>query len=221
MLFGAVTSVFAALSILRVENIEIVGSDTITPSDFLAAAQIKKGDLFFRFSSKKSAEKLCRAYPALREVRIKKVLPNTLRVTVTEDTALFTLVFDGTSYLLSSDLRVMGTGDGSGTIRLELPVASLAIGEKIGFADEAEGERMKTLISECAASSVGQAAVTFAFADRFDLQIITGAGVAIKLGNADTVSRKLEVAEKILSRDDAADIRVIDVGNPEEAVVQR
>ncbi len=221
LLFGTVTTVFAFFSIMRVEKVEIIGTSAVGEAEFLRAAEIEKGDFFFAFSAKKSARSFSGAYPAFRDVRVKKVLPGTVRVTLTEDVAVYTLVSEGTTYRLSADLRVMGTGEKTDAIFLELPPVRVTMGEKVLFEDENTNERMHALLADCAASSVGRTATRFEFADRFDLRIVTENGVLLKLGSAESAARKLQAAEKILAREDTGEIRAIDLGDPEAAIVEK
>ncbi len=76
--------VFAAVKGLPIAKIEINGSKEYKDSEIIASAEIDVGDNMITISESALNEKLTTSLPYIESVKIKRELPDTLKITVTE-----------------------------------------------------------------------------------------------------------------------------------------
>ncbi|EDM26269.1 cell division protein FtsQ, putative [Lentisphaera araneosa HTCC2155] len=120
------------------EKIQIKGNTHITPDDLIYSQLhelnvIERKINLFQVSPSDLREKL-EANPAIHEVNVERILPDTLSITITEKQARAQFVKDGKIYLVSNDSTLLPYGEGK---QVYLPLIAvkvedeLELGEKI------------------------------------------------------------------------------------------
>ncbi|WDE98138.1 FtsQ-type POTRA domain-containing protein [Lentisphaera profundi] len=114
------------------QNIEIKGNTHITPDEIiyaqLAEMEVLENKInIFQVSPSKLREKL-EQNPAIQEVLIERVLPNTLSISITEKQARAQFVVDGKVYLVSSDSTLLPYGDNQ---QAYLPLIAIKVDGKL------------------------------------------------------------------------------------------
>ena len=111
--------VFVGLcAFLRVSEIEVAGLESYTPEEITAAAGIEKGDSLLLVSSSKTALNICRKFPYIENVRIKREIPGKVVITVKESTAVAFIEAEGAYWKLDQNCRLLERTDAKSTAAL-------------------------------------------------------------------------------------------------------
>jgi cell division protein FtsQ len=210
-LLGAALAVAAAwvlfgTSVLGVRSVEVTGTQVTTPEAVLAAAAITVGTPMLRLDTGAIADRV-RALPPVAEVDVRRSLPNTVVITVTERTPA-ALVPDAGGYgVLSADgvlfHRVSAPLAGVPVVRLDTPgpadPATLAVLRVVA----ALTPELRGVLAEILAPAP----------TRISLTLVDGRTVV--WGDAESSDRKAAVATTLLG--EAAS--EIDVSVPDIATV--
>ena len=110
--FVAVLSVVFSLTIFfNITTIKISGSGIYEPEEIAKACTIKTGDNLFMIDKERCAESIKSSYPYIDSVSIKRKLPATLEITVTDAKVFFAVADSDKKYiLLDNKLKVLEKG---------------------------------------------------------------------------------------------------------------
>lgn len=84
-----------------IENLSASGSAVYTSEQILKASEVEKGDNLFATSRSQTEERLKEKLPYIDSVRLERVLPGTLKITVTDAEEYACLCVDGRYYTVS------------------------------------------------------------------------------------------------------------------------
>lgn len=108
------TVVGVALSLtvfFPIKRIVVSGSDIYTPQQIADACGLKAGDNLFAFSGQKLTETLRSNLPYVAAVAVKRELPDTVHLTVTDAAEHACYLVDGKYYTVGRDGFVLSSGD--------------------------------------------------------------------------------------------------------------
>ena len=135
-------------SIFDIHTIEVIKNGThYSESDVIAMSGIKNGDNLFKIRTGK-AEEAMRADPYVKEVKVKRILPNSLSITLRERKESFVILYQG-KYLLVGDsneiLSVMDQPNGL-TLVEGMDVFNATPGVKIDVRDKQSLKNLQELL---------------------------------------------------------------------------
>lgn len=99
--------VIALTLFFRVDTITITGEDRYSKSDIIEATGLSTGDNLFLLNKYSIAENLLKKLPYIAEVRINRILPDTLTIDVTESDAVLAVVQEGSAWLISPQGKIV------------------------------------------------------------------------------------------------------------------
>lgn len=99
--------VIALTLFFRVDTITITGEDRYSESDIIEATGLSTGDNLFLLNKYSIAENLLKKLPYIAEVRINRILPDTLTIDVTESDAVLAVVQEGSAWLISPQGKIV------------------------------------------------------------------------------------------------------------------
>lgn len=102
-----VVIVIALTMFFRVDTINITGEDRYSESDIIEATGLSTGDNLFLLNKYAIAENLLKKLPYIAEVRINRILPDTLTIDVTESDAVLAVVQEGSAWLISPQGKIV------------------------------------------------------------------------------------------------------------------
>ncbi len=186
-----------------VESVEIVGNVTYSSEELAASSGISVGDRLYQLSVDEDGleKNLKKLFPYIGSVEMKRVIPNKVVITVTEETPMFVSEIYGQYALISDELRVLelsGTVPSGEYISLILTDVKNAVeGETIEFrtdifdvvkkaADAVLTEKMKSGTSVLDVS------------DRFNIRISFDDRYRFMIGDINDIEVKLTLAFEIM-----------------------
>lgn len=208
-----VVIVIALTLFFRVDTITVTGEDRYSESDIIEATGLRAGDNLFLLNKYAIAEDLLKKLPYIAEVRINRILPDTLTIDVTESDAVLAVVQEGTAWLISPEGKIVEQRVASGAADLakidgcELLAPSVATPIALSSDRSIQQESLLALME--ALDEMGMIAqvqaihlddltvLSMDYADRFRVEMPYGADYPYKLRTLQTIldSGKIESNE--------------------------
>lgn len=142
----AATVVAACVLFFRVEDVIITGNSRYSVAEVLEVSGIETGDNLFSVSAGKVSRQLRSRLPYIQTVTVKKLLPDTVAITVTEAPAAGAIEGSEGWWLIGSDgklLEQVSSARGYAAITGVTPLAP-AVGTFLA-AEDAQGQKVENL----------------------------------------------------------------------------
>ncbi len=132
----------------RVQTIEVEGAVSYTDEEIIAASGIDLGDNLFFVNRFSASSRIFAQLPLVEEASIERSLPNKIIITVDESYSLACVGWEGQTWMMTGNCKLLGTGDGeelAGLVRVKniTPISPKA-GEILAV-DESESLKLTYL----------------------------------------------------------------------------
>ena len=228
--FAAVVVVFLLICLsifFRVRTIEVVGGTRYSAEEVIAVCGIEKDRSLYEVTNR-DVEVLPKKLSYIRRASIKRKLPSTLVITITEDTPVYFAELYGEYFVLSDELRVLEQvfdrevlAD-SVLIELALPSINSALtGSKVEFEADTVQRYVTAYLDALTSSELFDKVTAFDLRDRFNAKLICEGIYLVKLGNGDELGTKLTAVASMLENAVFSDRipATIDASDPSEVPV--
>ncbi|WMJ84987.1 cell division protein FtsQ/DivIB [Oscillospiraceae bacterium LTW-04] len=185
----------------KIESIQVVGDTRYAKEELIDVAGIRLGENLFRVSQKETSEKLIAGYPYIAQVRLQRVLPNSLLLHVAEAQPKAAIETGQAYMLLDERARVLET---------DLPVCPEDYFRVVGFSakglspgeflSEQDQERLGVLLElQMCITANGLSKIRLAdLSDIANIWLLYDGRVAIELGGQLDVDYKIRAAKSII-----------------------
>lgn len=193
----------AALSLtvfFKTESIQVVGDTRYAKNELIAAAGIRLGENLFRVSKKDTSEKLIAGYPYIAQVRLQRVLPNSLLLHVSEARACAAVQTGQAYMLLDERARVLETdlpACPEGYFRVIGFPAGLSPGDYLPEQDRERFRVLLTLQESIAANDLSKIKLAD-LSNAADIWLLYDGRVAIELGGQSDIDYKIRAAKSVI-----------------------
>ncbi len=230
VVFIALCVVFVIICLavfFKIKTIEITGTTRYSKAQILTVTEIEEGLSLYEISNR-DVEILTRKLAYIKDARIVRKLPNTLVISVTEDTPVYMCELYGEYFILSNELRVLDRvfnrsgPDEMGLIELVFPeINSAIVGSQIEFATDTSRRYIDAYLDELESNELFERTTAFDLRNRFDVEIICEGRYLVDLGNGDELGTKLSAVAGILESEIFEDgvPATIDANDPSECPV--
>lgn len=172
-------------------------------------------------STSEFADRLSAAFPEIRNVVIKKDLPNGFAITAQDDVPSYYLTLDGEYYLLSDELKVMSRTDDienvSHLLSVEVSdVKKAVMGSEIEFYYDYQFDYIKELLADITAHDVSADVVGVNADNKFDITVNYDDRFMIKIGVGENVKTKLTLAKAYIDSLPEGEKGIIDSSSTEK-----
>ena len=214
--------IFVLLAItvfFRVDTITVNGTERYSAEQIIEASGVKTGDRLLLIRGGEVAERITAALVYAESVHVKRDLPGTVVLTVTDAYDDYAVDTGAGFVIFSSGGKVLAQN------RPDLPenctvVAGLGEihstpGGKICDADSPKYRLFRTLIDTCAQN--GLTGLTYInIEDEYDIHVVYGGRITLKLGSINNLANKALTAVEVLEREVAANpnkVLIIDIAD--------
>lgn len=109
--------VFAAIMFgmgvfFRVQTIEVVGAETYTDEEVIAASGVEVGDNLFFINRFSASSQIFANLSFVEEASIERIMPNRIVITVSESSAMAYLNWYGECWMMTANCKLLGVGTG-------------------------------------------------------------------------------------------------------------
>ena len=181
-----------------VRNIKVVGNQTVSDSQVLHALRVPNGTNIFRVD-KDSALRDVRRNPVVQEVSIRRRLPSTLIVSVSERNALLILNSMGSLYEVDAFGIPFRLDE---AVKPKLPVITCQVRKKIVLGRPIRDAAFDSA-KEClllAQTKKVFSGITITVDQKSDICLNIRDDYQVKLGQPEHLARKLDIAEQVIQQ---------------------
>lgn len=193
IVIAAVGVVLSLTAFFGIENITVSGNSRYTEEEILNQCIINTGENLFLADTKSASEMLELNLPYIYTAEIKRKLPSTIELVITEaEPSYYIENKDKTFILLDDNFKVLETGaeKGSGIAVKKAKVTEASAGRQIVFEDGDTGECLKKLSQAVKDNNVDE--ITAIYSNNIsDNYVVYDNRIEFKLGTCDDLEHKI------------------------------
>lgn len=193
IVIAAVGVVLSLTAFFGIENITVSGNSRYTEEEILNQCIINTGENLFLADTKSASEMLELNLPYIYTAEIKRKLPSTIELVITEaEPSYYIENKDKTFILLDDNFKVLETGaeKGSGIAVKKAKVTEASAGRQIVFEDVDTGECLKKLSQAVKDNNVDE--ITAIYSNNIsDNYVVYDNRIEFKLGTCDDLEHKI------------------------------
>lgn len=193
IVIAAVGVVLSLTAFFGIENITVSGNSRYTEEEILNQCLINTGENLFLADTKSASEMLELNLPYIYTAEIKRKLPSTIELVITEaEPSYYIENKDKTFILLDDNFKVLETGaeKGSGIAVKKAKVTEASAGRQIVFEDGDTGECLKKLSQAVKDNNVDE--ITAIYSNNIsDNYVVYDNRIEFKLGTCDDLEHKI------------------------------
>ncbi|NLF34602.1 MAG: FtsQ-type POTRA domain-containing protein [Clostridiales bacterium] len=202
----------ACVVFFKIEDVEVLGTARYTPEEVVAAAALERGDNLFFLHRAAIVRGILVQLPYVDEINIKRALPDTLVITITDCVPAACMESEGNWWLIDTKGKLLEQG-GASLAEQHAKVTGLtpilpSVGSKLAVGD-ADRNKLQTLLYLLAALKEREmgapvtaidlsqtSAVTLHYDGRFTVDLPMTADADVLSGKILDLKRTLEVLER-------------------------
>ena len=222
VLIVCAAAILASTVFFRVSVITVSGDTRYDRDELIQTSGVIEGDNLFFLRGKGIVRSLCNTYPYLDTVKLKRHLPDTLEIAVTERIPLMTVRLPSNGlYYLDGDGKVLEKvledqiGD---TVLVEgVEVNKLTPGEVVTKDTSEKIAAVMSLLEMFKWYDMLDKIVGVDISQSFDVQVNFDDRYTLELGTLDDLEHKIQFLRSILKQEDLPETGVIDLSDSNEA----
>ena len=193
-------AVLALTVFFRVDTITVEGAARYSPEEIAAGLDVKQGDNLYLWNKIKVTDALLERFPYLETVQIRRHLPDTLVVTVTECMAAVAVPADGGYYYLSEQGKLLeqSTADGGLPLVTGVTLSGLTPGQMVQPAQDAYADALLEILQTMDAGDMLTGLRFINLQDLTDIRIGYEGRFDIRIGTMDELAYRLRFAKTVI-----------------------
>ena len=234
-LLVCVAAVFATTIFFRVSDMQVTGTTRYKAENIIGTSGVQEGDNLFFLHTKTIVQALENTYPYLDTVQIKRHLPGTLEIAVTERTPLVCVKAGDGQYYVDKQGKVLekvsGTpnagiitlvGAGTKTLQVGTVLDSTSTDGNSDTNSKASSKYEKIhsaleLLNLFESYDMLDAVCSVDMTKSFDVKLNYDDRYTIEFGTLDDLEYKIQFLKAILKRDDLPETGIIDLSQGDKA----
>ena len=222
VLIVCVAAVLASTVFFRVSDIRVSGETRYETNELIQTSGVAEGDNLFFLRKKGIIQSLANTYPYLDTIKLKRHLPDTLEIAVTERMPLVTVQLpnNGLYYLDATGkvLEKVFESQIAGTIFVEGAEAEkLLPGETVTKEKSEKIVAVLDMLKLFERYNMLDQIVSVDISKSFDVQVNYADSYTLELGTLDDLEHKIQFLQSILKQEDLPPTGIIDLSDGSEA----
>lgn len=201
----------------NIKEIKVYGNDHYSVEEIIEASGFKTDDNLYLFNKFGRIQRIFAALPYLDEIRIRRNLPDTLSITVTETKEYFAVKQESSVWLadtngklleeVSSDYDISGLVSVIGIILDE----GAAAGDNIGSMSDPTADSFTKLVEALKETDLLDKAGDYDLTEAFSLEFIYDNRLTVNTGMPDNLGNKMIYLEEVVGQLSESDTGYIDL----------
>ncbi|MDO5548197.1 MAG: FtsQ-type POTRA domain-containing protein [Eubacteriales bacterium] len=221
-LIVCIAAVLASTVFFRVSNITVSGETRYEANELIQTSGVVEGDNLFFLRGKGIIQSLANTYPYLDTIKLKRHLPDTLEIAVTEREPQITAQLPNNGlYYIDATAKVLEKVQKSqiaGTILVEgVEAEKLTPGETITKEKSEKIVAVLDMLDLFAQYDMLDQIVSVDISKSFDVQVNYADCYTLELGTLDDLEHKIQFLRSIFKQKDLPSTGVIDLSDSSEA----
>lgn len=223
ILVSVLVTLCLKLTIFNVTSLQIVGNKNVTKEEIIASSHIAVGSNIFTIKTKNAINNILKN-PYIVNVKVKRKLPNKIKVEISERKATFYTNFNKEFYIIDNEGRILEkTSEIKNNNLIEvkdLDISKSKVGELITFENEDRINLLNELCDEIYNYNEKEERkiTSIELSNFIDIKLYCNSDLYIKIGTQEDINNKLMKALNILKSDQLKGMKgYVDVsfnGNP-------
>ncbi len=217
--------IFAVLSVtvlFNTEKIIVEGDSDYTDEQIIEASGLKGNENLVRLSLTGLPEKMLDRLVTLDSVKIEKIFPTTIKISVVRSVPMACFIYEGKNYVISHIGRVMST-EGANTDCMQVlgykPAESVIVGSFIKAEDEEQDKLVQEIsraIEKAGIEGIGTVDIT----DNLSIVLTYDNRVEIHIGSVLEIDQKMRIINELLFNGHIAETEhvTLDVSDTSRAI---
>ena len=208
LILAVILGVFGYLCLtffFRIETVVVTGGSMYAPDALIARSGIETGGSMFTVNASAADAAITMKYPYIKEVRVRRHLPSTIELEMTEDTPYYYLYLGGEYFVLSGELRVLERRRNdvelkkNGLKKIVVPDVTVAVvGRTLSFAGDKVSESTQALLDSIRLSPIYEWTDMINVRDRYNIYIIYNNKFKVVFGKYTDMELKLLLVDGII-----------------------
>ncbi|MBE6701533.1 MAG: FtsQ-type POTRA domain-containing protein [Ruminococcaceae bacterium] len=222
--------ILAFTNLFNINRISVEGISETAPynsEEIIAFLNIEQGTNLITYDSKSAKKSLLYEFPYIEKIEIKKKLPSTLRIIITENKGTLFVELGKDTFILSSNLRVLeivkDSSDGkSGRAKLLSPsIKRCVCGEDLVFEKEDSMKVIKAITKPLEDYSMMEKITELDTRDKFNVTLMYDNRFKIIFGSFENAENKIKLLSQMMDSQIWTDSTgIIDISSGTEAAVK-
>lgn len=213
-----IASIIAAITIFfKIRVIEVSGETRYEESYIIEAAQIEKGGNMFVFNKFSAISRIFSACPYLDEISIRRRLPDTVEILVTEHTPVASIHDGNYWYLISADGKILeksGWNAAEGYCMVTgLKLKTAEVGKYAVFSDEDKRKPFFTVLNTAINSDILNDIGEINIERFFEIEFTYQDRFLVKIGTSEELDYKIRILDSVIEKLSPNESGVIDVSS--------
>lgn len=219
----AMVVLFLLSPVFEVSQIYVNGIEKTTYDAIVSASGVVKGTNIFKVSPKKS-EKALSSMAFVDSVEVKRKLPSTVEINITESREVAYIYFIGNYVGIDENGKILEIKQSDADISLPVVVGTrlteFGIGNHIKTDNGQNCDAMFKILKQISICGIGSRLKVIDVTDLNDIKFVTTADATVNIGTMDEIIYKISFLKKIL--EDSGDSRgaIIDITNTDKVTVR-
>ena len=197
-----VLSVLSLTVFFNITTIEVSGRSAVyTDEEILASVDVAVGDNMFLFSASKTARDLWTKLPYLDSVKIKRQLPDTVVIDISDSRYSLVLPYAGGSLILSDSLKIVEntpSPPGGYTAVYGFQPSVFAVGRMLETDAEDGTQYLAELVSTLKTYGLLEGTTMINVSDRLNLSIVYEDRLFVMIGTASKLDYKVRMLRELV-----------------------
>lgn len=189
----ALGAVLSLTVFFHINNVTVSGNEKYTSEEILAQCTIDKGENLFMSDTASAEERLEQTLPYIYNAQIKRKLPDTIEIKITEATPAYSIKNDDKTYILLDDnfkVLELNAEKSQGIKISKAEIKSSVSGLKIEFSDSDVGECLEKLALAVKENEFTE--ITSIYSNNIsDNYVVYDGRIKFQLGNCDDIDKKI------------------------------
>lgn len=184
----------------KVKTITVQGATTYSAEEVAAGLEVQPGDNLYLWNKVKVSDALLQTFPYLQTVQIRRRLPSTLEVTVTECTACIAVQSGSGYFLLSKQGKVLEqtTANNGLPVVVGMTLDGVQPGQVLHSDISREAEALLTVVQTMDAADMLSELDFINLTDLHDIRIGYRKSFDIRVGTIDNLAYHLRFAQTVI-----------------------
>lgn len=221
-------AIFAILSVtvlFNTEHIIVVGDSDYTAEEIVAASELKGNENLVRLNLSGTAERILNKLVCLDHVRVEKVYPSSIKITVTRSVPMANFYYKGKNFVISHTGRVMRIVDDNEEcmeIFGYVPAESVIVGSFISAEDEQQDELIAQISGAVEAGGLTEKITSVDISDPINLKMTYDGRVEIFLGSILKIDQKIKAINELMNGGHIAETEriTLDISDPSRGITR-
>ena len=190
---------------VRIKSVTVEGNAVSAKENIISAANLRRGAHMYSIDKNALSKSILEKNPYVSSVTVRRRLPSTIIITVTEDKPSFFMAFGSDFLILSDRLRVLDVVQSpqglssSGIIPISLPTVTEAVPGKTLVCESARDYRLSAeLIGQFASCDFADGITMIDISNRFAVKAVYKSKYTIVFGSYTDLEKKLKFCKKTI-----------------------